>query len=289
MYRYLIKRASAVMEALPYLLKFHGKTIVIKYGGSAMTQEELKEGVIQDLVLLKYVGLNPIIVHGGGHLVTKYLKRKKIETKFVCGLRVTGKRVLEAVEKVLGGKINRDIVRMIKKSGGKAKGLYGKKGKVIKARKLWIKSDKGKWVDLGYTGRVVGIRYRYLRKLMKRGYIPVISPLGVGEKGKRFNINADSAASAVASFLKAEKLILLTDVRGVLDKKGKFISEVDADKIKRMIKSRAIRGGMIPKVKCGLEALASGVEKVHIIDGRVPHAVLLEIFTDHGIGTMVVK
>jgi len=289
MYRHLIKRASAVMEALPYLMKFHGKTVVIKYGGAAMTQEELRQGVAQDAVLLKYVGINPVIVHGGGQFVTRYLKRKKIDTRFVSGHRVTGKRVLDAVERVLGGKVNREIVRLIKRGGGRAKGLFGKKGKVIKARKLWVKNEKGKWLDLGYTGKVVGIKFRYLRKLMKRGIIPVISPIGVGTKGRRYNINADAAAAAVASFLKAEKLILLTDVRGVLDKKGKFISEVDAKKIKKMIKSKAIRGGMIPKVKNGLAAISNGVESVHIVDGRVPHAVLLEIFTDRGIGTMVVR
>ena len=289
MFEKLIKRAKVVIEALPYLMEFHGKVIVIKYGGSAMHDPELKKSILRDVVFLKYVGMHPVIVHGGGPDITKTLKRRKIPSKFVKGLRITTKEVMKAVEYVLGKKINREIVSIIKKSGGRAKGFYGKKGKVIKARKQWVKDKVGKYVDLGFTGTVDGIRYRFLNKWMKKGYIPVLSPIGVGSGGKIYNINADSAAAAVAAFLKAEKMILLTNVHGVLGKDGKLVSEVNAYRIQKMIKQKVISGGMIPKVKCGIYALRKGVEKVHIIDGQIPHALLLELFTDTGIGTMVVK
>lgn len=279
-----IKKAQIVMEALPYILKFHGKIIVIKYGGAAMTDPELKNSVMRDAVLLKYVGMHPIIVHGGGPEINRYLKRKKIKPHFVDGQRVTDKATMRAVEQVLGGRLNAEIVSLLKKNGGKAKGFWGKKGKVIKAKKLW---PKGK--DLGFIGQVEGVRYRFLAKWMKMGYIPVLSPIGVGRKGQVYNINADKAAAAIAAYLKASKLILMTDVRGVLDNKGELVSEINAKKINNMIKSGDLHGGMIPKAKSGLYALKKGVEKVHVIDGRVPHALLLEIFTDYGIGTMVVK
>lgn len=286
MYEYLIKRANIVMEALPYLLKFHEKTIVIKYGGAAMADPELKEGVIRDIVLLKYVGMHPVIVHGGGRAITKALRRKKIKSKFIQGHRVTSKEAMVVVEKVLGGKIAREIARMVKRNGGRPKLLCGKKGRVIKAQKLYIRGIKN---DLGFAGKTVGIRYRFLNKLMKKGYIPVISSVGVGARGRKYNINADAAASAIAAMLKAAKLIFLTDVRGVLSKAGKLISEVNRYKMYKMVKNRTIRGGMIPKVKHGLKALRGGAEKVHIIDGNIPHAILLELFTVHGIGTMVIK
>lgn len=278
-----------VIEALPYLMEFHGKVIVIKYGGSAMHDPELKKSILRDIVFLKYVGMHPVIVHGGGPDISKTLKRRKIESKFVKGLRVTTKEVMRVVEYVLGKKVNREIVSILKKSGGKAKGFYGKKGKVIKAKKQWVKDKDGKYVDLGFTGMVDGIRYRFLNKWMKKGYIPVLSPIGVGSGGKLYNINADSAAAAVAAFFKAEKLILLTNVRGVMGKDDKLVSEVNAYRTQKMIKSGVISGGMIPKVKCGLYALKKGVNKVHIIDGQIPHALLLELFTDTGIGTMVVR
>lgn len=289
MFKRMIKRAKVVIEALPYLMEFHGKIIVIKYGGSAMHDPELKKSLLRDVVFLKYVGMHPVIVHGGGPDISKALKRKRIETKFVKGLRVTTKEVMKVVEYVLGKKVNQEIVSIIKKSGGKAKGFYGKKGKVIKAKKQWVKDKEGKYVDLGFTGMVDGIRYRFLNKWMKKGYIPVLSPIGVGSGGKLYNINADSAAAAVAAFLKAEKLILLTNVHGVLGKDSKLVSEVNAYRIQKMIKQKVISGGMIPKVKCGLYALKKGVENIHIIDGQIPHALLLELFTDTGIGTMVVK
>jgi acetylglutamate kinase len=289
MFERLIRRAKVVIEALPYLMEFHGKVIVIKYGGSAMHDPELKKSILRDVVFLKYVGMHPVIVHGGGPDITKTLKRRKIPSKFVKGLRITTKEVMKVVEYVLGKKVNREIVSIIKKSGGTAKGFYGKKGKVIKAKKQWVKDKEGKYVDLGFTGMVDGIRYRFLNKWMKKGYIPVLSPIGVGSGGKIYNINADSAAAAVAAFFNAEKLILLTNVHGVLGKDGKLVSEVNAYRTQQMIKQKVISGGMIPKVKCGLYALRKGVQKVHIIDGQIPHALLLELFTDTGIGTMVVK
>jgi acetylglutamate kinase len=289
MFEHLVKRAQIVLEALPYLMRFHDKIVVVKYGGAAMVNPELKKSAMQDLVLLKYVGIHPVLVHGGGPEINRALKRKKIETKFVQGLRVTTREVMKVVEKVLGGKVNQEIVSLIKKSGGKAKGFYGKKGKVIKARKVWLRNEAGEYFDIGFTGQTTGIRFRFLRKWMKLGYIPVLSSIGVGRRGQVFNINADSAAAAVAAHLKAEKLILLTDVRGVIGSDGKLVSEINAYRARKMIKQGTISGGMIPKVKCGLYALKKGVGKVHIIDGKVPHALLLELFTDYGIGTMVVK
>jgi len=289
MFRHLIKRANAVLEALPYLTKFNGKTIVIKYGGAAMQSEELKQGVIQDVVLLKMCGMEPILVHGGGPEINKYLRKNGLEPKFIGGYRVTDKETMRIVQKVLGEKINQQIVSLIKKAGGKAKGFYGKKGRVIKAFKYWKKDENGNKIDLGFTGQVGGIRYRFLNKWMKLGYIPVLTSIGVGKHGGVYNINADKAAAAIAAYLKAEKLIMMTDVNGVLDNHGKLVSEVNTYKAQKMIKSGGISGGMIPKVKSCLYALRKGVKTAHIIDGRLPHAILLELFTDHGIGTMVRK
>src|SRR3989339_481810 len=280
-----IKKAKIVMEALPYIMRFYGKTIVIKYGGAAMKDPVLKESVLRDVVLLKFIGMNPILVHGGGPEINKYLEKQGIKPQFIGGYRVTDAATLKVVEKVLGGKINTQIVSMIKKMGGRAKGFWGKKGKIIKALKYYKKDEKGNRIDLGFTGQVAGIRYRYLAKWMKLGYIPVLTSIGVGKSGKTYNINADKAAAAIAAYLKSSKLILMTDVRGVLDKDGKLISEVNSYKAQKMIKSGSISGGMIPKIKSSLYALRKGVEKVHIIDGRIPHALLLEIFTDYGIGT----
>jgi acetylglutamate kinase len=289
MFERYIKRAEFISEALPYLMKFHDKVIVIKYGGSAMHDPELKNNLLRDVVLLKYVGMNPIIVHGGGPDISQRLKQRKIESRFIQGLRVTSKKVMEVVEHVLGNKVNREIVSIIKKNGGKAKGFFGKKGEVIKARKTWIKMENGNYHDLGFTGQVDNIRFRFLNKWMKKGYIPVLAPIGVGPGGKTYNINADSAAASVAEHLGADKLILITDVRGVLDKDGHLISEINSERIQRLIKKKTISGGMIPKVKCGLHALKKGVDQVHIVNGQIPHVLLLELFTDHGVGTMVVK
>ena len=289
MFKHLIKRANAVLEALPYLIKFNGRTIVIKYGGAAMQSEELKQGVIQDVVLLKMCGMEPVLVHGGGPEINKYLRKKGIEPKFVGGYRVTDKETMKVVQKVLGEKINQQIVSLIKKAGGKAKGFYGKKGRVIKAFKYWKKDAEGNKLDLGFTGQVGGIRYRFLNKWMKLGYIPVLTSIGVGKRGGDYNINADKAAAAIAAYLKAEKMIMMTDVLGVLDTNGKLVSEINTYKAEKMIKSGSISGGMIPKVKSCLYAVRKGVKSAHIIDGRLPHAILLELFTDHGIGTMVRK
>ena len=285
----LMKRAETVIEAMPYLQEFYDKVVVIKYGGSAMIDPELKKNILRDIVFLKVAGMHPVIVHGGGPAISKRLKREKIKSRFIQGLRVTSKEVIKVVESVLGKKVNPGIVSLLKKHGARAKGFYGKKGEVIKAKKVWVKNDKGNYVDLGYTGQVAGIRYRFINKWIKKGYIPVLSPIGVGPKGKSYNINADSAAAAVASHLKAAKLILLTDVQGVLDKQGELISEIDTKRIKGLINNGTISGGMIPKVKCSMQALKNGVEQVHILDGQIPHVLLLELFTDSGIGTMVVK
>ncbi|OGC22138.1 acetylglutamate kinase [candidate division WOR-1 bacterium RIFOXYB2_FULL_42_35] len=288
-YKREIRRAKVVMEALPYLIKFNEKVVVIKHGGSAMTDPDLKDRIIRDVVLLKFLGMHPVLVHGGGPEINRALKRHKIEPRFVQGLRVSSKQVMKVVERILGEKVNQGVVALIKKNGGKAKGFYGKKGKVIKARKQWVKNDKGNYVDLGFTGHVAGIRYRFLNKWMKNGYIPVLAPIGIGPKGNTYNINADTAAASIAGYLGADKLILVTNVRGVLDKDGELVSELDTKKANKQIESGIISGGMIPKVKCCLQALKQGVEKVHIIDGHIPHAILLELFTDYGIGTMVVK
>jgi acetylglutamate kinase len=285
----LIKRAETVLEALPYLIKFNNKIIVIKYGGAAMQSEELKHNVIQDVVLLKMMGMEPILVHGGGPEINKYLRKKGIEPKFIGGYRVTDKETMRVVEKVLGEKINQQIVSLIKKAGGKAKGFYGKKGRVIKAFKYWKKDETGNKIDLGFTGQVGGIRFRFLKKWMKLGYIPVLTSIGVGKRGGVYNINADKAAAAIAAYLKAEKLVMMTDVKGVLNTEGELVSHINTYKAGKMIKNGSISGGMIPKVKSCLYALRKGVKKAHIIDGRIPHAILLELFTDHGIGTMVEK
>jgi acetylglutamate kinase len=289
MFRHLIRRANVVIEALPYLLKFNDKIIVIKYGGAAMENEELKKDVMTDVVLLKMVGMHPIVVHGGGPEINRALRRRGLEPKFIGGYRVTDKETMKVVQKILGEKINQQIVSLLKKAGGKAKGFYGKKGRVIKAFKYWKKDEQGNKIDLGFTGQVGGIRFRFLRKWMKLGYIPVLSSIGVGKRGGVYNINADKAAAAIAAYLKAEKLIMMTDVLGVLDKSKSLVSQLNTYKANKMIKTGQISGGMIPKVKSGLYALKKGVKTVHIIDGRIPHAILLELFTDHGIGTMVLK
>lgn len=289
MFEKLIKRANVVIEALPYLREFHNKIIVIKYGGAAMADPELKKQVMRDIVLLKFVGMHPVIVHGGGQRINRALKRKRIEPKFISGIRVTNAETIKVVVNILGKRINSEIVSLVKKWGGKSKGFYGKKGKIIKAKKLFVRNIKGHYQDVGFVGQVIGIRYRYLWRWIKKGYIPVLAPIGIGRGGKPYNINADQAAAAVAAHLKAAKLMLLTNVRGVLDKDSELVSEIDSYRTKRMIDNEQISGGMIPKVKSGLHAIKKGVEKVHIIDGRIPHAILLEIFTDRGIGTMVVK
>ncbi len=275
-----MEKVEVLLEALPYIKNFSGSTFVVKYGGAAMEEERLKKEFAKDVVLLKYVGINPVIVHGGGPQIEKLLTRLNIPTRFIDGLRVTDEATLEVVEMVLSGSINKDIVNHIHEMGGQAVGLSGKDGKLITAEQV-----KGK--DIGFVGEVVGINGSIIRDISDRGYIPVIAPLAAGVKGGSYNVNADTAAGSIAKALKAEKLILLTDVPGVLDGNLKTISMLKADEAQQLIRSRTVSGGMIPKITCCLEALDGGVKKTHIIDGRVPHALLLEVFTDSGIGTQI--
>jgi len=285
----LIQKADILLEALPYIRKFKGKTFVIKYGGSAMVDESLRESFARDVVLLKLVGINPVIVHGGGKHINEMLKRLEIEVEFVGGLRKTTEEVMHIVEMVLSGDINKDIVALINKHSGEnvyAVGLSGRDGRLLKAKKidveyfvekLGIEPPSG---DIGLVGEVKEVNTRLLQVLIAQNYIPVIAPIGVGEDGEAYNINADIAAAAVAKALKAEKLIYLTDTEGVKDKNGNLIKKLKDDQIEELIKNGTIKGGMIPKVRSAVEALKGGVKKVHIIDGRLPHSILLEIFTD---------
>lgn len=284
-YKKLIERANIVVEAMPYIKKFYGKTFIIKYGGSAMVDEELKNLFAKDIVLLKYVGINPVIVHGGGKEITKWLDRVGKKTQFVNGLRVTDKETMEIAEMVLTGKVNQGIVTLINQAGGKAVGLSGKDGGLIKARKL--KKVKGRNTDLGFVGEVKSIDSDVITSLYNKGFIPVISSVGVDEKGQSFNLNADYVASEIAKNMQAEKLFLLTDVRGILDNKDKLIHRLNFEESKKTLKKKFITGGMIPKLTCAIEAIKSKVGAVHIIDGRIPHSVLLEVFTNYGIGTMI--
>lgn len=275
-----MEKVEVLLEALPYIKNFSGSTFVVKYGGAAMEEERLKKEFAKDVVLLKYVGINPVIVHGGGPQIEKMLTRLDIPTRFVDGLRVTDKATLEVVEMVLSGSINKEIVQQIHNMGGQAIGLSGKDGKLIVAEKVKEK-------DIGFVGQVVDVNARIIRDISNSGYIPVIAPLAAGADGNTYNVNADTAAGSIAKALIADKLILLTDVPGVLDSQLKPISVLKTDEARILIKSDAVRGGMIPKIRCCLDALHGGVKKTHIIDGRIPHALLLEIFTDSGIGTQI--
>jgi len=287
----LIEKASVLVESLPYIKKFYGKTIVIKYGGHAMVDEELKSSFAKDIVLLKYIGISPVIVHGGGPQIGEMLKKLNIQSTFVSGMRVTDKETMNIVEMVLAGKVNKDIVNLINKNGGKGIGLSGKDGELIKAKKLVINEENElvktpEIIDLGHVGEVESVNTKVIDTI-KDEFIPIIAPVGIGDDFEPYNINADLVAGAVASALKAEKLILLTDVRGILDKDKHLLSSLDKKKIRIMKKDGTIQGGMIPKVDCALSALENGVNKAHIIDGRIKHSVLLEIFTDTGIGTQI--
>lgn len=287
----LIEKASVLVESLPYIKKFYGKTIVIKYGGHAMVDEELKSSFAKDIVLLKYIGISPVIVHGGGPQIGEMLKKLNIQSTFVSGMRVTDKETMNIVEMVLAGKVNKDIVNLINKNGGKGIGLSGKDGNLIRAKKLVINDENEliktpEIIDLGHVGEVESVNTKVIDTI-KDEFIPIIAPVGIGDDFEPYNINADLVAGAVASALKAEKLILLTDVRGILDKDKKLLSTLDREKINTMKKDGTIQGGMIPKVDCALNALKNGVKKAHIIDGRIKHSVLLEIFTDTGIGTQI--
>ena len=284
--------ADILIEALPYIKNFSGKTIVIKYGGHAMKDEDLKKDFANDITLLKYIGVNPVVVHGGGPQINKVLDSMGITSKFIRGMRYTDDATMDVVEMVLGGKVNSDIVAGINRQGGKAVGLTGKDGMLITARKMTIyhQEDENKppeIIDPGMVGEVSRIDPDIIHTLMEKGFIPVIAPVGVGENGETYNINADLVASKIASALNAERLILVTDVDGVLDIYNKLIASINAKDIKDMIGKGQIKGGMIPKVECALDALNSGVKKSHIINGKLSHTVLLELFTNSGIGTQV--
>ncbi|HKY63302.1 MAG TPA: acetylglutamate kinase [bacterium] len=289
----LVQRASVLMEALPYIRRFYGKVIVIKYGGHAMVDEKLKESFAKDIIMMRYIGLNPIVVHGGGPQIGNVLKQMGIESKFHNGMRITDEATMDVVEMVLVGKVNKEIVGLINRHGGRAIGLSGKDGALIKARKLaeekvsFDREGVNEIIDLGRVGNVSEVNVGILQLLGKDNFIPVIAPVGFSENGEALNINADLVAGAIASALQAEKLVLLTDVEGVKDGQGKLISELTVTKAAKLIGDKIIQGGMIPKVSCCIKALASGVKTAHIIDGRVQHAVLLEIFTDKGVGTIL--
>ena len=276
----MTEKVDILLEALPYIKQFSGATFVIKYGGAAMEEEKLAKEFAKDIVLLKYVGINPVIVHGGGPQIGELLTKLNIPTRFVDGLRVTDEATLEVVEMVLSGLVNKSIVQAIQNNGGQALGISGKDGKLLVARKV-----EGK--DIGFVGDVVEVNVRILKEISKLGLIPVVAPLAAGADGQTYNVNADTAAGAIAKALMAEKFILLTDVPGVLDKDLKPISVLKKNEVQAFIKDETIRGGMIPKVKCCLDALHGGVKKTHIIDGRVSHALLLEVLTDSGIGTQI--
>jgi acetylglutamate kinase len=325
-----VEKAKVLIEALPYIRQFCDKTVVIKYGGSAMEEEGLKRNFALDVVLLKYIGINPVIVHGGGPQIAEMLTKIGKKSQFIEGMRVTDGETMDVVEMVLVGKVNKELVTLINQQGGKAVGLSGKDGRLITAKKLRLtrstapshvfedeiekprsgstlsdsqtleggaegltrsrgKCEDPELIDIGMVGEVKEINSGVIEALEKENFIPVIAPVGVGEEGETYNINADLVAGKVASALKAEKLILLTDVGGVLDEKNQLIPTLDAKQAKRLIAQKVISSGMIPKVNCCLDALEEGVNKTHIIDGRMEHAILLEIFTDVGIGTQITK
>jgi acetylglutamate kinase len=288
-----IGKAEVLMEALPYIRRFRGKTFVIKYGGNAMVDEELKASFAQDIVLLEYVGINPVVVHGGGPQIDQVLARMGIGKRFVRGMRVTDAETLDIIEMVLGGKINKEIVSLINRHGGLAVGLSGKDAGLIRARKMNLtvstNGEPPEIIDLGMVGEIIGINAAVINSLDEAKFIPVIAPVGVGDAGETYNINADLVAGQVAEALGAEKLILLTDVEGVKDKNGKLLSTLKINQANKLIQEGVVGEGMIPKVECCIEALKGGVGKTHIIDGRVKHAVLLEIFTEEGVGTEVVR
>ena len=288
----LIEKANILIEALPYIRNFYGKTFVTKYGGAAQVEEALKDSFAQDVVLLSFIGIRPVIVHGGGPKISETMKKMGKEPKFVNGQRVTDKETMDIVEMVLGGLINKEIVTLINNHGGKAIGMSGKDGGLIKARKKVIKKSAGtaeeEIVDIGLVGEVEAVSPEILHSLERDSFIPVISPIGVGSSGETFNINADYVASAIATSLKAEKLILLTDVKGIKDKDDSIISSILKKDIKRLIDNDIVSGGMLPKVQACTRALDGGVNKTHIIDGRIPHCLLLEIFMKEGIGTEIV-
>lgn len=282
----LIKKAGILIDALPYIQKFAGKTVVIKYGGNAMINETLKNQVMEDITLLKFIGLNPIVVHGGGPDISKALNDRGVQSRFINGLRVTDKHTVEVAQQVLIGKTNKEIVSLLNLKGGRAIGISGIDGSFIECSKQKTVVD-GKEVDLGYVGKIEYVKRCILDLLCNDQWIPVIAPIGTDEEGNSYNINADTVAASVAAAVKAEKLILLTDVEGIKDSEGRIVYEAGIEQINGMIADGTINGGMIPKVKGCIEAINNGVTGVHIIDGRIPHCLLLEIFTKTGIGTLI--
>ncbi len=283
-----IQKASVLIEALPYIKSFYGKTFVFKFGGHAMLDEQLKNNFARDIILMWYIGLKPVVVHGGGPQIDDLLKQLGKESKFIDGLRVTDEKTMDVVEMVLVGKINKEIVGLINHLGGKAVGISGKDGKLLIAKMVEMKNrESGDILDMGRTGDIVSADTKIIRTLELNHFIPVIAPVAVGDDGRAFNVNADVAAAKIASSLKAEKLIMLTDVDGVLDQSGKLLPAIKSQDVEGLISSGVIKGGMIPKVRFAVDALKHGVKKCHIIDGRIPHAVLLEIFTPEGVGTEI--
>ena len=284
--------AKVISRALPYIQRFAGKTGVIKYGGNAMVDDRLKQSFARDIVLMKAVGINPVVVHGGGPQIGEMLKRLSIESKFVNGMRVTDSKTMDAVEMVLGATINKEIVNLISSAGGRAFGVTGKDGRLIKAKKLVVTQQTPEMsapeiIDIGQVGEVESIDKTVIDMLLKSDYIPVIAPIGVGSDGASYNINADLVAGKVASVLNAEKLMLLTNVAGLQDKQGKVLTGLDVKLVNELIADGTIYGGMLPKIQCALDAVNAGVAASHIIDGRVDHAVMLELFTDEGVGTLI--
>jgi len=284
--------AQVLSEALPYIQRFVGKTIVVKYGGNAMTEEDLKNGFARDMVMLKLIGINPIVVHGGGPQIGDLLEKLKIESHFVNGMRVTTSQAMDVVEMVLGGLVNKDIVNLINQNGGQALGLTGKDGQLIHAKKLKVthqtpEMQQPEIIDIGHVGEVESINVKVLDMLAKSDIIPVIAPIGVGEDGESYNINADLVAGKVAEAVGAEKLLLLTNIAGLMDKEGNILTGLTTDQVDDLIADGTIYGGMLPKIQCALDAVHGGVTSAHIIDGRVNHSTMLEIFTDEGVGTLI--
>jgi acetylglutamate kinase len=284
--------AKVLAEALPYIQRFHGKTMVIKYGGNAMVEDKLKRGFARDIVLMKLVGMNPVVVHGGGPQIGNMLKQVGKETQFIEGMRVTDAETMDVVEMVLGGLVNKEIVNLINQHGGHAVGLTGKDGDLIHARKLTFQRHNPEMnapeiVDIGHVGEVASIDPAIINMLVQGDFIPVIAPIGVGKDGVSYNINADLVAGKLAMTLQAEKLILLTNTPGVLDADGNLLTGLQASRVEELIEDGTIHGGMLPKIKCALDAVHSGVNTAQIIDGRVEHAVLLEVLTDEGVGTLI--
>ena len=284
--------ARILVEALPYIQRFHGSTIVIKYGGNAMTHDDLKRAFARDVILMKVVGMNPIVVHGGGPQIEELLGRLNIDTRFVGGMRVTNKETMDVVQMVLGGLVNKEIVSLINDNGGMAVGVTGKDGNLIRARRMELtetneSSAVSESIDIGQVGEVESINHALLESLMDRDFIPVVAPIGVGQNGESLNINADLVASGIAQHIGAEKLVLITNTPGILDVNNDTIASLSRKKAAVLISQGVIEGGMLPKARCALDAVEGGVQSAHIIDGRVPHALLLEVLTDSGIGTLI--